>query len=332
MKYKPEQLYRFIITVLQKYGVPLDDAEITAKVLVKGDSRGHHGHGISRLTNLVTGIKHNTIDPKTQLVVEKDYPSSFVVNGNHGLGHVIAEQSMQKCIQKAKETGIACASIYNTTHFGIAGYYAELAAQQNMIGIVCCNTEPWMSAGEKKKKVMGTNPLAIGIPTKNKPLLLDFATSSIPRGKIMDALKRGENLPPQTVLDKEGNMTTDPQLAVDGSILPFGGAFAYKIFGLATVLDILSGLSGASLSPHVRGSANTKETCTKGDFMLAIDISKFNDLEEFKDKVERLKKDIKDSGENIFLPGEIEDAKEQQGEIDLPDKLLTKLEEFGVIS
>lgn len=215
---------------------------------------------------------------------------------------------MELAIKKAKNVGVGVVATRNANHFGIAGYYSELAMNQDMIGITITNTEPAMAPFGGKEKILGTNPIAIAFKGNKYKFSLDMATASIARGKILEALRKKIKIPEGCAVDKDGKPTTDPAKALEGCILPFGGP---KGYGLALAIEMLSAIGGAEVGTKVKGTANPEERCTKGDLFIAINPEFFMGKEEFKRKVDELLDEIKNSepaeGFEILIPGEIEE-------------------------
>jgi L-2-hydroxycarboxylate dehydrogenase (NAD+) len=219
--------------------------------------------------------------------------------------------------------------VHNSNHFGVAGYYSDMAIMQDLIGVVIANTEPAVAPIGGKEPIIGTNPIAIGIPSNKNYVSVDMATSATARGKLLEAMRKGEKIPGNVALDAEGNPTIDPQAALKGSILPFG---AHKGYALAFMIEILAGpLVRAAFGRAVTGTVNPKDICTKGDLIMAIDPSIFVDLEQFKDEVDDFVEEIKESG-NVFIPGDMEvrNVKNNMEEgISLDDTLQAQLKELS---
>ncbi|GAB4308880.1 MAG: L-sulfolactate dehydrogenase [Methanobacteriaceae archaeon] len=303
MKISAEQEKMIIIKILTEMNVPLNEAEIVADVTADADLKGFSSHGIGRFPQYVTGLKVGTIIPGAEINVEKESISTALLNGNHNFGHVVTYKGMELAIQKAKETGVGLVGIHNSNHFGVAGYYSDMAIMQDMIGIVIANTEPAVAPIGGKEPILGTNPVAIGIPSDKNYVSVDMATSASARGKLLEAARKGEKIPENVALDAEGRPTIDPEAALKGSILPFG---AHKGYALAFMIELLAGpLVKASFGKNVTGTANPNVMCTKGDLILAIDPSKFVDTSEFKEAVDEFISEIK-SEDNIFIPGDME--------------------------
>ncbi len=305
-----------------------EDAEIVAEVFIRADMRGLASHGIFRFPKLMKGIRLGFQNPKATPKIIRQTKSCVLLDGNQGLGSVIAKYAMETAVKKARQTGIGVASVRNTNHFGIGAYYTELAAKADMIGTACCNTEPAMAPYGGKSKILGTNPLSVSIPTYSNPIILDMATTNITRSK----LKMSKNLEEDWVLNKEGMPTTKMKDAF--SLVPLGGlSFGYKGSGLALIVDLLSGaLSGARCGRAVQGTASL-EKCTKGDFFAALNIENFADIDTFKSSVEEVIRDV--HAEGCLLPGEREyDNEDKTKEIEVESPLYTQLlriaEEYGV--
>ncbi len=299
-----EQERSIIMEILTRLDIPEEDAYIVADVTMDADLKGFTSHGIGRFPQYVKGLKVGTIDPEAEITVEEETAATALLNGNHKFGHVVTYKGMEMAMKKAEQTGIGLVGIHNSNHFGVAGYYSDMAIMQDMIGFVIANTEPAVAPIGGKEPIIGTNPIAIGIPANKNYVSVDMATSASARGKLLEALRKGQKIPENVALDCEGNPTVDPEAALKGSILPFG---AHKGYALAFMVEILAGpLVRAAFGKGVKGTASSDEMCTKGDLLMAIDPSKFVDINQFKEEVDEFVAEIKGSGENIFIPGDME--------------------------
>jgi L-2-hydroxycarboxylate dehydrogenase (NAD+) len=328
MNITPEQEISLIIEMLSHLDVPNEDASIVAEVTLDADLKGFSSHGLGRFPQYVKGLEVGTIKPKSNITVEKESVATALINGNHGFGHVVTYRAMEMAIKKAKEAGIGLVGVHNSNHFGVAGYYTDMAIMEDLIGIVIANTEPAVAPIGGKEPILGTNPLAIGIPSQSHYVSVDMATSASARGKLMEAKRRGEMIPENVALDANGRPTIDPHEALKGSILPFG---AHKGYALAFMIEIMAGpLVNASFGKAVTGTANPEVQCTKGDLVAAIDPSKFVDMEDFKNDVDEFIAEVK-STPNVFIPGDMEvrNVKRHQEEgIPLDDNLMEQLMEI----
>lgn len=330
MNITAEQERSIIIEILTRMNVKREHAEIVADVTVDANLKGFTSHGIGRFPQYIRGLKAGTITLDAEIEIEKETPAMALINGNHIFGHVVAYKGMEIAIEKAKNTGIGIVGIHDSNHFGVTGYYTDMAIMQDMIGIVVANTEPAVAPIGGKEPILGTNPIAIGIPSNKNYVSVDMATSASARGKLLEAVRKGQKIPENVALDAEGNPTTDPEEALKGSILPFG---AHKGYALAFMIEILSGpLVRAAYGKSVTGTANPEEKCTKGDLIIVIDPSKFVDIEEFKEDVDDFVEEIKNSGENIFIPGDMEviNIKKSNKEgLPIDDKLYMQIKEIS---
>lgn len=299
-----------VAAIMEHEGVPADDAAIVADSLVAADLTGLQSHGVQRVKFYADSIEAGGSDPRGQMDVIADFPGGAVLDAQGALGIVAAYRAMELAIQKAKTTGIAMVNVRNSNHCSCTAYYIRMAAKENMLGIVGSNAPKSMVPWGSREKYLGTNPLAIGAPTHGDPVIIDIATSVVARGKIMLADKKGEPIPEGWAIDADGHPTTDAAKALAGCVLPFGGA---KGSGIAMMIDVFSGvLSGAAWGSHVRDPlAQPDLPMNTGHCMVAVDISKFQDPEGFKTKMDTYREEVKSlkpvPGVNeIYMPGEIE--------------------------
>ena len=278
---------QFMVDVFTGVGVPLEDAKVCAEVLITSDKRGIDSHGVNRLKPMYYNrIKQGIQQPVTKFEVVREGPTTAVVDGNTGMGHLIAKKAMQMAIDKAKKFGTAMVVVKNSTHFGIAGYYAMMAADAGMIGITGTNARPSVSPTYGYEPMMGTNPLTIAMPTdEDFPFVLDPATSIIQRGKVEVAARTGTPIAEGLVIGSEGNFLTDPNEILaklkegEASLMPIGGKAetgGYKGYGYATVVEILS--AALQSGPFLRAITGVN----LGHFFMVYDISAFTDLDDFK--------------------------------------------------
>jgi L-2-hydroxycarboxylate dehydrogenase (NAD+) len=285
-----------------------------------------------RVARILDGVRAGTHDPGARPVVVRETPATVVLDGRSALGVAVALEAVRLAVEKARELGVGCAGVFNSNHFGMAGYYVRRIAREGMVGLAFCNGSPGIAPFGGKRAVLGTNPIAIGAPTRGEPLALDLSVSSIVRGKVLELQRKGEPLPAGVAVRADGTPTTDPTEALDGAFLPYGGDQAYKTFGLALMIDVLCGpLIGAAFGDRVTGSANTTEDCTKGDFYVAIDIGAFRDLDAFLDDVGELAAMVKASGDAVMLPGEREHQRERDaaGSLTLDDDMAGRILALG---
>ncbi|MEM2444337.1 MAG: Ldh family oxidoreductase [Sulfolobales archaeon] len=301
-----EKLRKFSNEVLIKVGVPKEYAEVVTDQLILANLRGVDSHGIIRLPFYVSGIVRGEINPNPVIKVVKDGGPYALLDGDNGIGQPVALKATELAIKKAKEFGISSIGIKNLKHIGMLAYYVIKIVENDMIGFASANASPNIAPLGCKKPVTGTNPIAIGFPTKDKPsIILDMAMSVVARGKILVAAHKGEKIPEGWAMNKEGLMTTDPKEAIDGILLPFGG---YKGFGLALVVDILCGIVlGGGYSLKMRRGMFYSQG---GVFIGAIDINSFRPYEEYLNEITEYINVVKSTptapGHEVLMPGEPE--------------------------
>lgn len=311
----PHALQRWTCRVLEKAGVRTDSAEIVAKCLINADLRGISSHGVARIPIYLKRIGLNLVRTDTEPQIVRQCHGSFLIDAADGLGHPVAAWAMGLCIERARETGVAVAGIFNSTHFGMAGYYAQIATRSGMIGCSLSNSSPRMAPWGARDALFGTNPLAIAVPRgEGWSLVLDMATSVAALGKILLAANENAPIPEGWALDRQGNLTTDAREALAGTVLPVGGP---KGSGLALMLDILTGvLTGGAFGSQVNSlyrNLTAPERC--GHFLSAINVEAFIPSVDFYQRIDRYIEDIKRCQpragvDQIYVPGEIEYAKE----------------------
>lgn len=311
------QLEEFSTKVFLALGIPEEDAKVTAHILAQADLRGIDSHGVARLSIYAKRLKLGLINKHPNIKVVHEKAGGAIVDGDNGLGQVVAHNAMKLCLKKAKENGVAAVGVRNSNHFGIGAYYAMMALEEDMIGIMATNTSPLMAPFGGKEPLLGTNPIAMAVPAGNEyPVVLDMATSLVPRGKIEIFARKREKLPSGWAIDTEGRPTQDPAEALKGTLLPMGGP---KGYGLSMMVDLFAGvLAGAAVGGNI-GSlfGNMDRPQNVGHYMMAIDVGSFRPLDEFKATMDDYIRTIKQSApaqgvKELFLPGEIEFVKTKE--------------------
>ena len=287
-------LKEFVATILRKVGVTPGDAAIVADVLVAADLRGIESHGVARLeTYYVSRIRAGQLDPTPKVTTARETATSILVDAGNGLGHPTGKRTMEAVLAKAEQTGAAFGAVRNSNHYGIAGYYAMLALDRNIIGIASTNSTRFGAPTFGRDLMLGTNPLAFAIPAKHEPaFVLDFATTTVPKGKLEVYNRKGKQLNPGWAIDANGNQTLDPQVALKGALLPLGGfgtaSGGHKGFGLGLMCEILCGvLAGAAFGPELSISDATSGGGHVGHFFGALRIDAMRDLADFKADMDR---------------------------------------------
>jgi len=318
-------LQRFSSQLFQSMGINEEDSNTASKVLLAADLRGIDSHGISRLSGYVSLWEAGRINVKAQIKVIRSHKSVLSIDGDGGLGLVIAPKAMNKAIELSSEYGSGWVSVCNSNHFGIAGYYAMMANAHNMIGHAMTNATPFIAPTYSKQAMLGTNPIAYAFPS-NHPysLVVDMATSAVARGKLEIAKREGNAIPYGWVVDSEGQPSTDIDILEKGGLLsPLGSLeelSSHKGYALGSLVDILSAvLSGANYGPWVPPFVPYLPLLENspgkglGHFFGAMEIEGFRPIEEFKSamshwidsfkKAERIKQtqEVLVAGEKEYL-------------------------------
>lgn len=320
-----DTLENFMVDTFRGVGVPEEEARVCADVLITADKRGIDSHGIGRLKTIYYDrLKNGIQSPETQFEITKEGPTTAVVDGHNGMGMVIAKKAMQIAIDKAKEYGMGMVVAKNSTHYGIAGYYALMAAEAGMIGLTGTNARPAIAPTFGVENMLGTNPLTFALPTDEQfPFCLDCATSIVQRGKIELYERAEQEVPAGWVIGIDGKTKTNPHQILEdfqkgrAALVPLGGigeeTAGYKGYGYATVVEILSAaLTGSKFLKMLSGLENGREVpINLGHFFMAINISSFIDLATFKkttgDILRTLRASKKAPGaERIYTAGEKE--------------------------
>ncbi len=307
-----DALEKLTSDILQKVGVPEDEACLVANALVCADVHGMNSHGVMRLPVYVKRIRAGGIKPGKKGRIIQETASTVLLDGEDGIGQVIATRAMREAIRKAKKAGVGAVGVTRSNHFGEAAYYVLLAVKQDMIGLITTNGSPNMPAWGGLTKLTGTLPIAVGIPSeKELPIVLDISLGTVSKGKILYAAKKGEKIPLGWGVDSQGKVTDDPQKVVDGGwTLPIG---EYKGWGLILIVDILSGvLTGGRVGREITDLYTAPSSPQGlGHFVMAINVEAFIPKETFKQRVDVMVRTIKQSQlasgfREILIPGERE--------------------------
>jgi LDH2 family malate/lactate/ureidoglycolate dehydrogenase len=263
-----EQLSEMVERILMRNGVPAEHARIQANLFIGAQMRGTASHGLLRLRRVIERLKaglHVAGETGRQEWTAKSFLS---VDGRRGLGPVVARAALDAVMPRARETGIAIAAIRNAGHLGAIAYYADYVARQGLTVICLTISEALVHPFGGRKAMIGTNPIAIGVPANPEPLVLDMATSLVSMGKIHDHANRGAAIPEGWALDAAGNPTTDAVAAKDGAIAPFGGPKGYAL-GLAFEVLVAS-LAESAIGTGVKGTLDSEHPSNKGDLFIVI--------------------------------------------------------------
>jgi L-2-hydroxycarboxylate dehydrogenase (NAD+) len=326
--YTHEYLFDFTKNVFIKMGCSEEYATIITNVFIAAELRGLASHGMIRIRDYFELWKANRINIEPDIQVVHETPSTAVVDGDGAIGMVAAAKSMEIAIEKAGRCGSGWVSTRNSNHFGIAGYYAMMALEKDMIGLTMTNANPLVAPTFSVSRLLGTNPIAVAIPAGNQPAFVaDFATTPIARGKLAVAEKKGEKTLLGYVQDKDGNPTNDPTiLKSGGSMLALGGDYehgSHKGYCLGAIVDIFSAvLSGANFGPFVPPSVAYLPVLDKkvgegtGHFFGALRIDAFQPADQFKAKMDEWIETFRNAKSApgkpaVKIPGDIEREKEE---------------------
>jgi LDH2 family malate/lactate/ureidoglycolate dehydrogenase len=321
--YPYEQLLNFTIGIFQKIGCPEKDARTAAIALLSADLRGIDSHGVARLIGYVRLWEAGRANTQPDIRILHETPSTAVVDGDSGLGLVVAPFAMQVAIEKARNVGTGWVSVQHSNHFGIAGYHALQAVGQDMIGIAMTNASALVAPTFSIERMLGTNPICVAVPAgEEPPFVADLATTTAANGKLEILQRKSEEAPLGWIQDKEGNPSTDPHaLKTGGALLPLGGDRdhgSHKGYALGAIVDIFSAvLSGANYGPWVPPFPAYVPMPTDmpgkgiGHFFGAMRIDAFRPSGEFKEHMDRWIRRFRAATpapgqEKVLIPGDPE--------------------------
>jgi len=337
-----DRLIKISEVLFEKAGASAEEAKTVSRHCVNANLTGHDSHGIIQVSTYIDRVDRGHIVPGAPFEIMQESPTTTVINGNWGFGYVVNERAMTVTIEKAKTSNVAAATVYAQSHVGRAASYPLMAAEEGMIAMMTADS------GRSPKAVapfggrmprLGTNPIAIAMPSNLEgPFFIDMATSAAAAGKVKLAQARGQSIPGDWVVDKDGRPTTDPAaLSEGGALQPLGGAQGFKGYGLAAMVEIFSGLlTGLGFGVEPTGKHND------GVFMAVFNVAAFRPLDQFKEEVTEFAEYLKatptaEGFEEVLYPGEIEHQrmlKRKVDGIDVEDvtwgKLTALAERFGV--
>lgn len=335
--FSADQLYRLANGVLTAAGVPPEDAAVVATELRDANLVGHDSHGVMRLMQYVDSMRQGFIKPLARAEIVRDEPTFAIVDGKFQLGQVTASLALRIGIEKARKSGTSTVVCRNANHVGRLGSYSQKAAESGLLAMMCVNAPgpggvaPYGGIDRR----LGTNPISFAAPRGDVPLVLDMTTSATAEGKLRVAFQKGEQVPPGLIIDAAGNPTTDPGTYYanpPGSLLPLGGALAFKGFGLGVMIDVLGGIlsgSGICRDDLPRGA--------NGVWMYFVQIERFLPRDEYDRMIDRYITSIKSSRrmpgvDEILMPGEIELRRlaERKGHgVSVPDETWRQIRELA---
>lgn len=320
-RFREEELVAAMQRLFEAGGVSANDAAAAAHALVLADRRGIESHGVARMPGYIRRLRRGLIEPDARLEVLRETPSTVAFDANNGLGLIAGRRAMERCIAKALETGICMATVRRSNHFGIAGTYALMAAEQGLGGMAMTNSSAIVVPTFSREPMLGTNPLAFAVPTGGLPFCLDMSTATVAFGKIEMARRAGIPIPAGWGLDDDGRATTDPD-AVRG-LTPLGGAretSGHKGYGLGLMVEIFCGQLASNAWSHEIGASYVSDAPTEGTghAFVAWRIDAFRDLDAFKADLDAMLATLRANevseeypGAQVLIPGDPESEAER---------------------
>ena len=346
--YSYSALSKFTYDVFKSIGCSEEHSKLATEVLVQADLRGIDSHGVARLIGYVRLWESKRINPTPNIKIVHETPSTAVVDGDSGLGLVVAPKAMEIAMEKAEKVGTGWVSVKNSNHYGIAGYHAMMALENDMVGISMTNASPLVSPTFATERMLGTNPIAVAIPSnQEQPFIADMATTTAANGKLEILQRKGENTPLGWVQDKEGRPSQDAhELKNGGALLPLGGDRehgSHKGYALGSIVDIFSAVfSGANYGPWAPPFVSFLPMPENpvgeglGHFLGAMRIDAFRPKSEFKENMDNWIRRFKNTqavpGKKVLIPGDPEremELKRMNEGIPLNENVIKDLEEVG---
>lgn len=339
MKIRLEDLKEFSVKALMSAGVSENNANTVADVLITTDTFGVVTHGTKNLYPYVQKMQAGGLDAKAEPSIIGEGPAWAIIDGNKAVGMVSACKAMNLAIEKAKKVGIAYVGVRNSCHFGAAGYYANMAAKEGLIGLSMSNADPVIAVPNGRNKAIGTNPFSFAAPLDNgQSVFLDIALSNVAALKVIMAQENGQQIPNTWLVDEEGLPTTDVQkFPKNASLQPMA---AHKGYGLAVLVELLSAvMTGAGMLSQITSwNLDMPSANNAGHAFIAIDVSQMMPAGQYNARISQMIHEIKNGpkakgAEHIFMPGEMEWSKRekalQSGELQLTDAMAASLQQLS---
>ncbi len=304
-----ERLTAFAAACLEKLALAPSDARLVAETLVAANVRGVDSHGIVRLPHYATRLRNGSIKARPEIAVRRTGPSTAIVEGDAGMGQLVAVRAMQQAIALAAETGVGAVGARNSSHCGACAHFVELAVKQGMVGVALTHTDPIMVPPGMKRIFLGSNPIAFGAPgASGPPVIVDLSTTHAAWGKVIVARQERKPIPPDWGVDAEGRPTTDASRVV--GLAPTG---AHKGYALALMVEILCAhLAGVPFGLHVtKMYGELDKPRNLGHFILALDIARFTEPGVFRSRIDAFLEEIRaqepaEAGRRPLAPGDPE--------------------------
>jgi LDH2 family malate/lactate/ureidoglycolate dehydrogenase len=316
-RYRHEDLFDFGCRVFESLGVPADDARDVSGCLTKAELRGVDSHGMVRLPVYALRLRAGVVKARPAVRLLLSRTAAALLDGDNGLGPVVGSRAMEAAVDLARQHGTGFVGVRNSNHFGPAAYYVEKAVTQGFIGLAISNAPPNMAPFGGRTRLLGTNPVAVGVPAGDEaPLIFDASTSVVARGKIIVAAHKKAAIPEGWAVDPDGYATTDPDQALAGAVLPFGGA---KGSAISFIIDIFCGvLTGAAFATHLNTLEDLGSVQKVGHVLAAVRTDLFLPDDEFRKRMDAILRMLKasppapDGGGRVLVPGEIELTEESR--------------------
>ena len=315
-RYRHEDLFDYGCRVLERLDVPAAHAREVAACLITAELRGVDSHGMVRLPVYSRRLQAGVVKAHPDIRLVSSGTAAALVDGDNGLGPVVAARAMEAALDLAREHGTGVVGVRHSNHFGPAAYYVDKAVRQRCIGLAISNAPPNMAPFGGKTRFLGTNPVAIGIPAgQEDPVIFDASTSVVARGKIIVAAHTRQPIPEGWAIDPEGYPTTDPEQALAGAVLPFGGP---KGSAISFIIDIFCGvLTGAAFASHLNTLEDLATVQNVGHVLAAVRTDLFVTDDSFRERMDAILKMLRASppapgAERVLVPGEIELANESR--------------------
>jgi len=335
-RYRHDELFDYGCRVLERLDVPVAHAREVSACLIKAELRGVDSHGLVRLPVYARRVQTGVVNARPDLWVRPAGPAAAVVDGDNGLGPVVGAEAMRVALDLARSQGAGFVGARHSNHFGPAAYYVEKAISAGCIGLAISNAPPNMAPFGGRTRFLGTNPVAVGIPAGQEPsLIFDASTSVVARGRIIVAAHTGEGIPDGWAVDPDGYPTTDPERALAGAMLPFGGP---KGSAISLIIDILCGvLTGAAFGTRLNTLEDLTSVQNVGHVLAAVRTDLFVSDAEFRSRMDEILRMLKATppapgARRVMAPGEIEQANEARAlteGIALAAAIAAQLTEFG---
>src|SRR5262245_4830419 len=299
------KLTGFAAACLEKLGLAAADARLVAQTLVESNLRGVDSHGVVRLPHYATRLRNGTVNARPRISVQRTGASTAVVEGDRGMGQLVAVRAMQEAISLARESGVGAVGARNSSHCGACAYFVEMAVREGLVGVALTHTDAIMVPPGMKDIFLGSNPIAFGAPgAKEPPVIIDMSTTHAAWGKVIVARQEGKPIPPDWGVDSRGKPTTDANQVV--GLAPTGG---HKGYALALMIEILCAhLAGVPFGRHVtKMYGELQKPRNLGHFMLALDVARFTDPDVFRSQIGAFLEESR--GEGAMAPGRSEERR-----------------------